>query len=192
MFAKSVLEPIEDGGEQNERAERGRELVIASGDAAMAFDTTKEVFDAVTPAIKASDKGTLSTAFFSAWDAGATTDTGDLLTQPVRIEAFVSNQRATSQKDDLRFDGTDIVAWTNVKTQRDGSTETVNKRGELGVETSFGSPNRLSFRTSRGIGAVLVHFDVSGISKARRSSSAACKDRVNTLPQATAAPSSPP
>lgn len=57
----------------------------------MAFDTAKEVFDAVTPAIKSSDKGTRSTAFVSAWDARATANTSDLLTESVRIEAFVGN-----------------------------------------------------------------------------------------------------
>ena len=57
MFAKSEDKPVEDGGEEDKRKERGGEFVIASGEMAMAFDSAKEVFDEVPEAIKTTGEG---------------------------------------------------------------------------------------------------------------------------------------
>jgi hypothetical protein len=98
VFAKSVLEPIEDSGELDETKESRGEFTVTSAKTAMTFDPTPEVLDAVPSMIKPAAERTRAAALSAAWDAGGTADVPDARAQSVGIKAFVGNESASSQQ----------------------------------------------------------------------------------------------
>lgn len=165
MFAKSVSEPEEDGSELNEGEEGGREFFVASGDAAVAFDRSEKVFDAVPPAIEPGAEGAFATATAAAGDGAGAARYSHAGAQAVGVEALVCDQGAAAQKADMRLDRVNVAVLPAVQTQRDRPAVTIDQGGQLGVKPAFGPAHGLRRLTSLRVRSVLMQLDVRGVCK---------------------------
>ena len=160
MFAKSEFEPIEDSGELNKGEKGDGEFFVARAQTAIAFDSTKEVFDAMTTMVKPAAKGTTSCAVLATRNAGVATNSLYAFAHRVGVEPFVTDQGAAAQPTKMRLDRLNLAALPRQQTQRDSSAIAVSQSGQLRIETALGQPDALGLLSTGRIGTVLVEFDV--------------------------------
>lgn len=163
MYSKSKSEPVEHRRDLNKGEKSRCELVVASADAPMAFDTAEEVFDAVSLAIVAAVESDGSAAVPLRRDAESSTLPTESCAERISIEALVGNRLAVPQGGQQWFNRVQIVPLSRGDSQGDGATPRVNNRGELGVNASLGATDRLLRLAPGGVGAVLVQLDVRAI-----------------------------
>jgi hypothetical protein len=136
--------------------------------------------------------GTCAAAVLTTGNAGATAKMGDALSQSVRVEAFVGNQRAAPQQTGVLIHRADVISWSGVQAERDSSTIAVDDRGELAVESALGATNGLLTLTAGRIGTILVKFDMGRVDEASGAPCSPRHRREQPVPQPARRPSSPP
>lgn len=168
MFAKLVIDPIEDGGELDKGKVGGGEFFETCIEPAMPFDSAEEVFDAMATMIQPATEGSLAAAIFSAWDAGLAASASDTQAKRVGIETLIADQGTPAQQREMRFDRSEIAARTRMQTQRDDTAVAVDQGRQFAVEPTLRPTDCLSLLSSSWIGSVLMKFDISRINKTRR------------------------
>ncbi len=160
MFSNLVSEPIEDGGQIDKSEKGGGEFFLTGGNTPVNFDATEEVFDLVAAAVVAAMKAGGVTASACGWNATA----GFLAVQPlpenIGIEALVGDDPAPARTGQHRSDRMLVVLRPGRETEGHRPPVLINQRGELGVESAFGSSHRLGALAAGGIGSVLMQLDV--------------------------------
>ena len=156
MFAKSVFEPIKDGGELNEGEEGGGEFFVTGADPTVPFDPAKIIFYAMPAPIEATIKGARTAAFLTARNEALSSDIRDSRTNTVGIKTLVCHQSATAQKAEMLFDRFHIIACARMQAQRDGSSVRIHEHRELGIEPPLGSSDSLALLPTGGSCRVLV------------------------------------
>src|ERR1700754_1193130 len=88
---------MENRSHGDEGEERGRQLVVARGDAAMLFQGAEEVLYPVTFAVAALVKGTFLQPFRGDGKAGKDVILDEARPQSVGVVSFVADQRCTAR-----------------------------------------------------------------------------------------------
>jgi hypothetical protein len=192
VFAKSVFEPIEDGGELNKSKKGDGQFVIASAQTPVTFDSAEVIFNAMAPVIEPATEGPSPRAVLAARNASFPSETAYAFTQMIGVEPFVTDQSSASKQAKMRFNRMDLAALPWLKAQRNSVAVTVDQRGELCIEASFGETDPLGKLATSGIGAVLVELDVGRVDKTCCAPSSLRQDRQHLRPQAARNPSAPP
>ena len=184
-------DPVEGSGEQDKAEKRFREFVVASADAAEAFEASVGVFDGVTMSIKFFGEvvGFASAGFER--DAGKDPVCGERRTQLVGIESAVGDQPAVSQFAPKTFAGFEVMAVAGGQPHRDRSAERVDDHGQLGVEPALGAAHRLRLLAARRVGSMCMNLDAGCIHRTDASEAASGDLFEKPGPQACAAPTSP-
>jgi len=191
MSSNLGIDPVEGSGEQD-KAEKGfREFVVASANAAEAFEASVGVFDGVTMNIKLFGELVGFAAASLERDARKDAVGCERSPQRVGIESAVGDQPAVSQFAPKAFAGFEVMTIAGCQPNRDGSAERVDDHRQLGVEPALGAAHRLRLLAACRIGAMGVNFDTGGIHRADATEAAARDFFEKPGPQAGAAPTSP-
>lgn len=162
-----MSEPIKDGGELIEGEISQRDFLVTSADPAVALDATKEVFDAVTPAVVATmaSHGPAARALRgNAHACGLPVKSG---AKRISIESFVGHGVAPAQTRQEGLDGIKIVALASDQPKRQGRPAALYHRRQVGVDAALGAPNRLHGLPAARIGDVLMQLHMRAVDVAK-------------------------
>lgn len=183
-----MIEPIEDGRKENEAKKGGGELLVASGDAAMAFDAREEVFNRMTVAVKPPIivVGRVSArSWRNAYERAAGRQ---VAAKTGGIEAAVGQDPAAAQVLLQRCAGKQVMLRTSRQAESNGPANSVHDGGQLRGKSSLGLALGLIGLTSHRIGTVAMHFDVRTVDAANPAPHLPSQLGVEPSPQARCAP----
>lgn len=139
MFSNPMNEPIDHRSEMDEGEKGGREFFVAGGDAAHGFDAAKEVFDVMTVAI------------VSAVEAGG---------QPATAFRRNANSECTGR---ATVSAAEVVGVKALVRHGKGATVPIHDGRQLGVQPALGPSHRLGRLATRGVGPMLMQFDLRAV-----------------------------
>jgi hypothetical protein len=163
VFAKSINEPINDCRELNESKKRDGEFLVSGAEAWVAFETAEEVFDLLAPPVVAAVKSHWPTARALRGDTDPRSLSAQARPKRVGIETLIGDSAAAAQAWQERLDRVKIVTLALCQAERHGSSTSLNDRGKLRIDSSFGADDRLGSLAAARVRTVLMQFDVRAI-----------------------------
>ncbi len=186
-----MSEPIQDGGELDEGEKSAREFVVASGDAAEAFDPAKEVFDVVSAAVVAVMEADGSATIAARRDTNSGALLPKVCTEAVGIECLVADRTLVPQSRNDRGDCLEVMLLAGRKAQSHRPAMPFDHGGEFCVKPSLGSPDRMPCLSARRVRPVLMQFDMGTIKMTQLSGRLSGEQREQACPKPAFAPTTP-
>ncbi len=182
-----MIEPIQHGGKENEAEKGDGDFLVASGNAAMAFNASEEVFNRVTVAVKHMVV-VVGRAPARSWrNTGERAAGRQVAAKAVGIEAAVGQDPASAQVLLQPSVGVQVVLRAARQTESNGPANSDYDGGQLRIESTLGLTLGLAGLTSCGIGAVAMHFDVRTVDASNPTPHLPAQLGVETGPQARCA-----
>ncbi len=162
MSSRKGFEPIEDGGELDEREKVEGKLLVAGADASLAFDALEEVLHAMAePVIAAMPAGRVL-AVFQVGDARIFSGVPDPVPERRRVIALVGHQPVSRwDLDSVR--APDVALFAGVQKELERAALGVHQCGHLGVESPSGWPNGLPGLATVRLGGVQMGLQAGGV-----------------------------
>jgi hypothetical protein len=177
------MKPIEYRCESYKAKKSLSELLVSSSHAPESFYTGKEVLNHMAMTVERFGEVILDTAGVAWGNTSDRTGIGQVLPKALRVEAAIANDPAASEHGNQRVDGAKVVPISSDEIQSDGTPEAVDNRSQFCVRSAFGSSDCLCRRAARGIGRVLMNFDVAAIDTAQLTRSTWYQQFVHLRPE---------
>ena len=191
MSSNPETDPVQHGDEVNCGQEMEAEFVIAGGDGSEPLHPLEEILHAVTKAVSTPVEGYLTASRRPRGDARPSPSAREMTAQFVTVVTLVSNH-SLPHRGSHGLGNLEVRTRPRIKPHLQRPTSTINQRGKLGVEATLGTTHGLRTLASRGIGSILVQFNVRGIQVSEFSLRAGLQPAQHGVPNAEAIPPTPP